>query len=356
MELGYHQALQTALKAAYSVLCDGGTAVAATEAAVKVMEDSPLFNAGKGAVFTHDGKIEFDASIMDGATLAAGAIAAVPGIRNPITLARHVMVDSPHVLLCGVSALEFARLHSVAIEPQEYFETEHRRVQWQHATKPQLSESAASAEIPAISTAEMTSRSSFATEITAFPSSTAEITPIPSEITHLASSTAGIAPIASSTAEFPSDNKKFGTVGCVALDQHGNLAAATSTGGMTSKRYGRIGDSAVIGAGTYADNHTAAVSCTGHGEYFIRVCCARDVCAQMEYGQRTLHESVQYLIQDKLKRLGGEGGLVAVNAAGEVEMQMNSSGMYRGMVGREGKIRTAIYADDAFTEVDVWSN
>ena len=275
--------LAAALDAGYAVLEDGGTSLDAVTVAVRILEDDPLFNAGRGAVLTHEGTVELDASIMDGRTLAAGAIAGVAHIRNPIELARAVMEHSPHVMLIGTGAEEFAHTRNIAFVANDYFKTETRKAQLRRVlvgdTRP-------------------------ANELSA-----------------------------------------LGTVGAVARDQAGNLAAATSTGGMTGKRYGRVGDSPIIGAGTYADNGSCAISATGHGEYFIRTAVAHDICARVAYGGATLQEAADAVVMQRLAKLGGEGGIIAVDASGQVVMSFNSEGMFRGARSSGGKREIAIYRD-----------
>jgi beta-aspartyl-peptidase (threonine type) len=266
----YTQALREALTVGYVIIEKGGNAVDAVEAAIRCLEDNPCFNAGRGAVFNHEGKHELDASIMDGKFLKAGAISCVKNIKNPITLAKEVMQHSEHVFLCAEGAEEFARWRGIAFAPDEYFFTTQRYEQWQHATANELM-----------------------------------------QLDH-------------------GGEKKFGTVGAVALDQQGNLAAATSTGGITNKRFGRVGDSPMIGAGTYANNRTCAVSCTGHGEYFIRAVVAYDVAALMEYKDMLLKEATDLVVNHKLVEFGAEGGLIAIDSFGNIEMPFNSKGMYRG--------------------------
>lgn len=271
MEALYREGLHLALNAGDAILSAGGSALDAVEAAVIALENNPLFNAGKGAVFTHEGQHELDASIMCGRTLNAGAVAGVQGVKNPVILARTVMERSEHVLLCGQGAGEFAREQGLVFENPDYFFTEFRYHQLQQAK------------------AENTV-----------------------QLDH-------------------SSSKKFGTVGAVALDIHGNLAAATSTGGMTNKRYGRVGDTPVIGAGTYANNATCAVSCTGHGEYFLRSVVAYDVSCLMEYRGYNLQQACDEVVMHKLAERGGEGGLIATDALGNVALVFNSAGMYRGL-------------------------
>jgi len=278
-ELRYRNGLQTALEAGERILDAGGTALDAVEAAVQSLEDNPLFNAGRGAVFTHEGTHEMDAAIMRGDTLEAGAVAGVRGVRNPIVLARAIMERSGHVMLAGEGAAQFARTAGIVFEDERYFHDDFRHAQWM----------------------EVKDTDSYQLDHT------------------------------------KGDEKKFGTVGAVARDVHGNLAAATSTGGMTNKRWGRIGDSPVIGAGTYANNATCAISCTGHGEYFIRAVVAYDISCLMQYGGMTLEEACQKVVNDKLVNFGGEGGLIAIDAKGNCCMPFNSEGMYRGQATPEGR-------------------
>ncbi|GAA4399542.1 isoaspartyl peptidase/L-asparaginase [Nibrella viscosa] len=276
-EKAIHQSLTNALDAGYQVLATGGSALDAVEQAVRALEDAEHFNAGRGAVFTADGRHEMDASLMDGKTLKAGAVAGVRNVRNPITLARTVMDKSDYVLLMAPGAEDFARQHNLSFEPDEYFYTETR---YQELKKKQSGEGG---------------------------------------------------------------NRKIGTVGAVALDQSGNLAAATSTGGMTNKTFGRLGDSPVIGAGTYANNRACAVSCTGDGEYFIRAVAAYDVYCLMAYKGLSLQEACRIVVHEKLKELEGEGGLIAVDRDGNLEMAFNSEGMYRGWRNEQGEGETAIF-------------
>ncbi len=283
-EQAFRDKLDEALTTGYTILENGGSSLDAVVAAIQILEDSPLFNAGKGAVFTHDGTNELDASIMDGKTLKAGAVAGVKRIANPIALARHVMDDSPHVLLVGQGAEEFAAAQGMDFVPEKYFHTPHRWNQLQERRN----------EDPRV--------------------------------------------------ESLSDSK-FGTVGAVALDRAGNLAAGTSTGGMTNKRYGRVGDSPIIGAGTYANNATVAVSGTGHGEYFIRSVVAYDVSAQMEYSGATLTDAMKNVVHKKLVKTGGSGGLIAVDSKGNVSLEHNTEGMYRGYVDKDGNKAVRIYKD-----------
>lgn len=268
----YEQALEAALDAGFRLLKQGASALDAVEASVRSLEDCPLFNAGRGSVFNHAGHHEMDAAIMDGNGCGAGAVCGVAGIKNPVSLARMVMEHSPHVMLSGAGAEQFAKEHGVAFEPASYFFTDQRFAQWQQAVaedRIQLDHSGAS------------------------------------------------------------DEKKFGTVGAVALDAQGSLAAATSTGGMTNKRWGRVGDSPIIGAGTWASNDTCAVSCTGHGEFFIRSVVGHDIHCLMAYKNLSLQEACDVLVHDKLMKMRGEGGLIAVDRNGNIAMPFNSEGMYR---------------------------
>jgi beta-aspartyl-peptidase (threonine type) len=275
LENAFHSKLKEAITTGHSILENGGSSIEAITATINIMEDSPLFNAGKGAVFTHEETNELDASIMDGATLNAGAVAGVKHIKNPINLALSVMNDSPHVLLAGEGAEEFAREQGFEMTDPSYFFT-NKRFQSLQKVKEREKENEISFNDPFIK------------------------------------------------------NSKFGTVGCVALDKNGNLAAGTSTGGMTNKRWNRIGDSPIIGAGTYANNATCAVSSTGWGEYFIRAMVAYDISAMMEYKGVSLQEAAHEVIQNKLPALGGDGGIIAIDKDGNIAMEFNTPGMYRG--------------------------
>ncbi|OSZ82513.1 beta-aspartyl-peptidase [Chitinophagaceae bacterium IBVUCB1] len=269
LQAQYEQGLNDALQAGYSILQTGGSAVDAVQAAVVSLEDFPLFNAGRGSVFNNAGGHEMDASIMDGSNLKAGASSGTSNVKNPVLLARAIMDKSEHVLLCGKGAEQFAKQQGLAFADDNYFYNQHRYEQWQQALK-------------------------------------------------------------EDTVSLDHNDKKFGTVGAVALDAHGNLAAATSTGGMTNKKYGRMGDSPIIGAGTYANNNTCAISCTGHGELFIRAVVAYDISCLMEYKGLTLQEACDVVVHDKLIKIGGEGGLVAIDKQGNICLPFNSEGMYRG--------------------------
>lgn len=283
-ERAYRADLERALDAGYAVLEKGGASLDAVVAAVKVLEDSPLFNAGKGAVFNHEGINELDASIMDGATEKAGAVAGLRHVKNPIELARLVMEHSPHVMLAGEGAEEFALEQGMTLVPGTYFYTERR---WQQLEDAQKAERTAS---------------------------------VPKE-----------------------DIGFFSTVGAVAHDRNGNLAAATSTGGMTNKRWGRVGDSPIIGAGTYADNDSCAVSATGSGEYFIRAVVAHEICARVRLSGVTAAQAAQDVIQGKLKEIGGDGGVIVVDRQGALSLEFNTEGMFRGARDSNGRREVAIF-------------
>lgn len=276
------EALAEALRAGHAVLAGGGASVDAVQAAIRVLEDDPHFNAGRGAVFTHEGKNELDASIMDGASGKAGAVAGVTRIRNPIDLARRVMDASPHVMLAGAGAEAFARAQGFSLVDPAWFRTEKRWQQLQRALDPRA------AGLP---------------------------------------------------------ERYLGTVGAVALDRRGHLAAGTSTGGMTNKRHGRVGDSPIIGAGTYARDGVCAVSATGHGEFFIRGAVAYDICARVKYLRQPIAAAAGEAIEE-LKAIGGDGGVIAIDAQGQIAMPFNTPAMARGTVDAQGRIRLA------FTHVD----
>lgn len=292
-EQEYREALAAIVRAGQKVLASGGTAVDAVQRAVTLLEDSPLFNAGHGAVFTSAATHELDAAIMDGASLNTGAVAGVHTVKSPIALARAVMENSDHVLFAGEGAEAFARDHGLEIVDPDYFSTPERRAQLDRARQ-----------------------RAAGTAVLDHDGETA-------------------------AAEEPTDpldaDTKYGTVGAVALDAHGNLAAATSTGGMTNKQVGRVGDTPVIGAGTYAANATCAVSATGTGEMFIRMVAAYDVAARMEYAGESLEQATRTVVHEKLPTIGGDGGLIAVDASGNVALPFNTEGMYRGFarVGEE---------------------
>jgi beta-aspartyl-peptidase (threonine type) len=299
-DAAYHAALQGILLAAQQLLADGGSALDAVSLAVDLLEDCPLFNAGHGSVFTHDETHELDAAVMDGATLRAGAVACVSRVRRPLRAARAVMEHSEHVLLVGAGAEAFAEGLGLEMVSPAYFSTEARREQLRRA---------------------------LSTDKAVLDHDGAALVFRPSA--------AGAAPL--------DDDRKFGTVGAVALDAHGNLAAATSTGGMTNKRPGRVGDTPLIGAGTYADNRTAAVSCTGTGEMFIRTAAAYDLCARMAYGGLSLDAAAQQVVMDVLPAIGGRGGLIAVDAQGNLSLPFNTEGMYRGHARVGEAPQTAIF-------------
>lgn len=291
LEKAYQEGLQQALDASYAVLEKGGTAVNAVKAAIVVLEDNVLFNAGRGSVFTKKGLQEMDAAIMDGSDLSAGAVAAVRNVRNPIELATEVMRNSNHVFLSGKGANDFAIKQGIKLEPDEYFFSQFRYDQWK----------------------AIRDSDNYSLDHTHH---------------HL---------------EELMRDKKFGTVGAVACDIHGNIAAATSTGGMTNKKYGRIGDSPLIGSGTYANNKTCAISCTGHGEMFIRTVASYDVSCLMEYKGYSLQEAMEIVVHDKLMKLQGEGGMIGVDARGNAAMVFNSAGMYRGVKNSIGRNEVLIY-------------
>ncbi|HJS54455.1 MAG TPA: isoaspartyl peptidase/L-asparaginase [Chitinophagaceae bacterium] len=286
-EAAYLKALNDAIDAGYKVLEGNGDAPDAVNAAVIELENNILFNAGKGSVFTNTGTHEMDASIMDGRDLSAGAVAAVKNVRNPIGLAYTVMKKSEHVFLIGKGAEEFAKQNEIAFEPDEYFYSEFRYKQWQKAKS--SNETALDHDIN------------------------------------------------------PDEERKFGTVGAVAFDVNGNLAAATSTGGMTNKQYGRVGDSPIIGTGTYANNRTCAISCTGHGEPFIKAVAAYDVSCLMEYKGLSLEEAMNIVVMDKLMKIDGDGGMIGVDSKGNTALIFNSEGMYRGFCSSDGRREVAIY-------------
>ena len=280
-EAEYRAGLEEALNAGYAVLARGGSSLDAAVAAVRVLEDNPLFNAGRGAVLNRDGVAELDASLMDGRTLSAGAVSGLQHVKNPIDLARLIMEKSPHVMLVGAGAEEFAKTQGVEMVPNEYFRTPARQRQLERSLRGAVTRE--------------------------------------------------------------NELQAFGTVGAVALDLNGNLAAATSTGGMTGKRWGRVGDSPIIGAGTYANNQSCAVSATGHGEYFIRTVVAHDICAQVEYLKIPLAQAVDNVLNGKMQKLGGNGGVIAIDTRGEIVLEFNSEGMFRGVATSKGRREIAIY-------------
>ncbi|CAG5068714.1 Isoaspartyl peptidase [Dyadobacter sp. CECT 9623] len=308
-EKAYKDVLNTALEKGYAMLKSGGTSVQAVEATIHVMEDSPLFNAGKGAVFTNEGKNELDASVMEGKTMKAGAIAGVTTIKNPISAAIAVMEKSEHVMMAGAGAEKFAKQQGIELVDPKYFYTESRYkalLRAKEADKTELDHDSKDEK-----QLKKAPKTGFAKD--------AEL--------------------------IFTEGKKFGTVGCVALDKFGNLAAGTSTGGMTNKKYGRIGDAPIIGAGTYANNATCAVSATGHGEYFIRSVVAYDISALMEYKSMSLKDASNEVVMKKLVERGGEGGIIAVDRNGNIAMPFNSEGMYRGYIKSDGTREVLIYKD-----------
>ncbi|WP_249347542.1 isoaspartyl peptidase/L-asparaginase family protein [Corallococcus exiguus] len=374
-EAAMRAALTQALQAGHAVLAKGGRSMDAVTAAIRVMEDSPYFNAGKGAVFNHDGVNELDAAVMDGKSRMAGAVAGVHHIQNPIDLARLVMEKSPHVMMVGDGAEAFAQSQGMPLVDAKYFFTEERWQGLQRALEQEKAKGAPPAEQGQPSTQGLspaqpsapgqppTPGATLGQPVTpaqppasapqpghpatpAQPSSPAQLptkgatpaTPAqpvtPAQPQPGSSLTPGVDPI--------TGDHKFGTVGAVALDMDGNLAAGTSTGGMTNKRFGRVGDAPIIGAGTYADER-CAVSATGHGEFFIRYTVARDICARVEYQDLPLPEAANYVINDVLVKAGGEGGVIAMDRQGHVAMPFNSSGMYRGYINEDGTPTVAIF-------------
>ena len=294
-EQAFRTAMSGALEKGYTILNHGGSSVDAVEAVIRILEDNPLFNAGKGAVFSNSGKNELDAAIMNGQTLEAGAVAGVTTVKNPISAARAVMEKSSHVMMAGAGAEAFARDQGIERVDPAYFYTKERWEALQSAKREDSLNTKAGKK-----------------------------------------DNSGVA----------GRNSKFGTVGAVALDKQGNLAAATSTGGMTNKRYGRIGDSPVIGAGTYANNATCAVSCTGWGEFFIRLVMAKTVSDMMEFGKMTLKEATEEMILKRLPALGGDGGLIAVDREGNIALPFNTAGMYRGYIKNDGIKVISIYRNE----------
>jgi beta-aspartyl-peptidase (threonine type) len=297
-EAAYLKALDDALDAGYKILAQNGDALDAVKAAVIELENNILFNAGKGSVFTNTETHEMDAAIMDGRDLSAGAVAAVKNIRNPVDLAFTVMKKSEHVFLIGNGAEEFAKQHGIAFEPDEYFFSEFRYKQLQKARR--LDKTALDHDI-------------------------------------------NLNDGSSSAKASEDEERKFGTVGAVACDANGNVAAATSTGGMTNKQWGRVGDSPIIGAGTYANNKTCAISCTGHGEPFIKAVTAYDVSCLMEYKALSLEEAMDIVVNGKLMKIEGDGGMIGVDGNGNAALIFNSAGMYRGFCSSDGKREVAIY-------------
>jgi len=291
LEANYKSVLKEALEAGYAILENEGTSIDAVAKAVTILEDSHLFNAGKGAVFTADETHEMDASIMDGKTLNAGAVSLITGIKNPVSLAKEVMMKSEHVFLAGEGAMQFAKANDYKIEDKTYFYDELRHQQW----------------------LEIKDTDSF-------------------QLDH-----------ATSTSLSRKKDSKFGTVGAVACDKSGNIAAATSTGGMTNKKFGRVGDSPMIGAGNYANNKTCAISCTGSGEFFIRGVVAYDVACLMEHKGMSLKKASEEVIHKRILELGGDGGLIAIDSKGNIAMPFNTEGMYRASKSSNGNEEISIY-------------
>jgi beta-aspartyl-peptidase (threonine type) len=289
LQKAYEDKLKEAIEVGHTILSEGGTALEAVQRTINIMEDSPLFNSGKGAVLNADGIAELDASIMDGKTRNAGAISGVQHIKNPINLAFKVMEESDHVMLSAAGAEDFAKLNGLEFVENSYFITDNRKKALE----------ASKAKEQGVSNGD----------------------------------------------EFFLSNEKFGTVGCAALDQEGNLAAGTSTGGMTNKKYGRIGDSPIIGAGTYANNKTCAISATGHGEYFIRGVVAYDISALMEYQGISLEQAAKRVIQKKLTDMGGTGGIIGIDNEGKMVMEFNTPGMFRASKTMKGETIIKMYED-----------
>jgi beta-aspartyl-peptidase (threonine type) len=299
-EKAFQEALERALQLGNAILQKGGSALDAVEAAVRSMEDNPLFNAGKGAVFTNEGKNELDAAIMNGATLEAGSVAGVTTIKNPISAARAVMEKSPHVMMTGKGAEKFAKEKGLEIVDPSYFYTE---IRW---------------KVLQAAIAEDSSKM---------------------KLDHDDSTRQ------SALKQPENRDYKYGTVGAVALDRHGNLAAATSTGGMTNKKFGRVGDAPIIGSGTYANNQTVAISCTGWGEYFIRLVMAKSISDMIEFGKMPLKKAADEMVMKRLPALGGDGGLIAVDKDGNIAMPFCTEGMYRGFIKSSGEKDVRIYKD-----------
>ena len=291
IEQKYKMALNESILAGENILLNSGLAIDAVEAAIRSLENNPLFNAGRGSVFSHEGEHEMDASIMNGKDLMAGAVAGVKNVKNPITLAKSVMQHSNHVFMAGHGAEVFAKQLNIEMAPNEYF--------FEQMRYDQLIQAKASDTI---------------------------------HLDHVDN-------------KFENGEKKFGTVGAVALDVFGNISAGTSTGGMTNKKHGRVGDTPIIGAGTYANNQTCAVSCTGHGEFFIRSVVAYDISCLIEYKGFSLKEACNLVVKDKLVKIGGEGGLIALDARGNIELCFNSEGMYRASKKSDEDVYLGIYRD-----------
>jgi len=298
MESRYREVLANAIESGYQILKNDGSSTEAVIATISILEDSPLFNAGHGAVFNHDGNIELDASIMQGGDLNAGAVAAVSRVKNPITLALAVLEHSPHVMLVGEGAEMFAQQQGIGLVSNQYFKTERRRLQLEEILAKEKGVSLSKTPPNAL------------------------------------------------LAAYRFDEKKLGTVGAVAIDKNGDIAAGTSTGGMTNKRFGRVGDVPVIGAGTYADNNSCGISATGHGEYFIRAAVAHDICARMEYKGVSLQQAQDEVVQGKLVKMNGSGGVIGVDKDANVAFSFNSLGMYRASIDKGGVRQIKIFNDD----------
>ncbi len=291
IEKKYKTALNDSILAGEKILLNSGLAIDAVEASIRSLENNPLFNAGRGSVFSHEGEHEMDASIMNGKDLMAGAVAGVKNVKNPITLAKSVMQHSNHVFMAGQGAEVFAKQLNIEMAPNEYF--------FEQMRYDQLIQAKSNDRI---------------------------------DLDHVDN-------------KFENGEKKFGTVGAVALDVFGNISAGTSTGGMTNKKHGRVGDTPLIGAGTYANNQTCAVSCTGHGEFFIRSVVAYDISCLIEYKGFSLKEACNLVVKDKLVKIGGEGGLIALDARGNIELCFNSEGMYRASKKSNEDVYIGIYKD-----------
>lgn len=298
-EKEYRLKLEEAVLAGFKALQDGKPGLDAIEIAIKILEDSPLFNAGKGAVFTADGKNELDAAVMDGKTLNAGAVAGLRHVKNPIVLARAVMEKSEHVMMIGDGAETFAKEMNIELVDEKYFWTQNRWDSLQKIIKQEREKAEAAKNGTKVSGVDLRKE----------------------------------------------PESKFGTVGAVALDKNGNLAAGTSTGGMTYKKYGRVGDVPIIGAGTYANNETCAVSATGWGEFFIRIGVAKEISSMMEYRALPVQQAADAVIHKKLQNMGGDGGIVAIDKFGNIAISFNSEGMYRAYINSEGKPIVEIYKD-----------
>ena len=298
MESRYREVLANAIESGYQILKNDGSSTEAVIATISILEDSPLFNAGHGAVFNHDGNIELDASIMQGGDLNAGAVAAVSRVKNPITLALAVLEHSPHVMLVGEGAEMFAQQQGIGLVSNQYFKTERRRLQLEEILAKEKGVSLSKTPPNAL------------------------------------------------LAAYRFDEKKLGTVGAVAIDKNGDIAAGTSTGGMTNKRFGRVGDVPVIGAGTYADNNSCGISATGHGEYFIRAAVAHDVCARMEYKGVSLQQAQDEVVQGKLVKMNGSGGVIGVDKDANIAFSFISLGMYRASFNKDGVRQIKIFKDD----------